>query len=798
MSSVQEDVTLAAHLEAVDDASAVVEDVKGAFEDVGTAIQNMDDATTTAGAEGSDSMGLLSNALVGVADVAGQVFDIVERIATIIGVVGVTLDVIFLEAVNSARDYAGQLTVVRFLTGETSQESAALIAGFEGVGISTQGAVSMLTRLSANLGALATAQHAHGRISASQALEMKNLGISFLNAQGDMLPMTQLMPVIIDHLKNMTNVTERDRLARTLFGRSFADLAPLIEAGGAAFVKASGDAALFGNNLSQDQVDALNKYKAAQQQVKEALDGFTGVMAEKALPLLMAFENGIKAVYLAYQALSPGTKQAIQDALVLVATLGTLGGGALALGHGLSTIARFLGPLAPAAERLAPAILAVAGPFALVAAAAIGLYLAYQHVTAVHQALEPYVRTMQAAFNSLHAAIAYGLDIWKQTHDPLLAVQMAFIKLGVPMDIVTLAGRFLTGVFNQLRTAVQEIAAQVLPALRDAWNDLQPSFKQIWDTLVQMKPVWEVIGVLLIAVGAIIFSLLGGVFHALVEFLKYGLPTAITFVVNVIKMFADSFKLMGDFVMGIIGLLDDAVHGRWAKLWTDAQKFVMTMVHDVQNLFGDLFNTIFSLIGGAAITIIMTINGLVTGFINAFLWLKDQLVGHSIIPDMIHDIVNWFGSLPGQVLGIIGGLAASAVTAAKNLGTSIVNGIRAGLSGMDYLLKHAMKAMLENIPLGGGAAAISALGLQGYALGTMAGPSFGGAKVGIFGEGQDEVVANATQMARVGANLSGGGGSAKGDITIILQLDSNVLTRAVMKNAAGTFRLKGGNQGSSA
>lgn len=40
--------------------------------------------------------------------------------------------------------------------------------------------------------------------------------------------------------------------------------------------------------------------------------------------------------------------------------------------------------------------------------------------------------------------------------------------------------------------------------------------------------------------------------------------------------------------------------------------------------------------------------------VDAFQWLYDKLVGHSIIPDLINGIIDWFGKLPEKILGKLG------------------------------------------------------------------------------------------------------------------------------------------------
>jgi hypothetical protein len=795
--SVQEDVSLIATLEAQDDASAIVEDVRQAYEDVGTAINNLDTATATAGEDGRDAMDLLGGALSGVQDFAALALDAIKNVAAEGAIAGVALLDMYDKVTKGAEEYAGQLTTVEFLTGENSQESAALIAGFEGVGITTGGAVSMMTRLSAALGVLSTAQHANGQISKAQQLEMKNLGISFLNSHGDMLPMTQLLPTIIDHLGAMTNITERDRLARTLFGRSFADLAPLILAGGAAFKQAEGDAARFGNNLSQDQVDALNAWKAAQEKAAEAIAGFTGDMALMALPILMKVKETIQALGQAYAGLPTHVKENIQNTLALVAIFGPLLGGAKALELGMKTISSLFPTFGAGLTALLTPMLPFITVIGVVVAAVFALYLAYTHIHEVHQLLQPAVRQLGAAWNEIHKAIQFGLIVWNNTHDAVTAVEGALVKLGVPVQTVVSWGNLIRAGWSAVSDGFRSIAAVVVPALHSAFVQLQPLMAQLRDAFVQLRPVMDVLGPIFAAMGAAALLLIGGAFGLLVGFLRGALPAAIQFVVDVIHILVLAFKLISDVVKNVAAIIMDIVHGDFNKAFEDLKKLFFQLGEDVMMLIGQLVMTVVHLFQGLGNTLILTVEGFLTGIINMFKWLWDQLVGHSIIPDLINDIVRWFESLPDQVIGIISGLATRAVSAAVGLGQAIVAGLRAGLGGLENLLKHALKAMLDNIPFGGGQAAINALGLQGYALGTMAGPSFGGPKFGIFGEGQDEVVANATQMAAVGRNLSGGG---QQQIVIhnYTVLDGKVIQRSVMKGAANDFRLRGGSLGSAA
>ncbi|MGL1627112.1 hypothetical protein ACSTID_23920, partial [Vibrio parahaemolyticus] len=61
------------------------------------------------------------------------------------------------------------------------------------------------------------------------------------------------------------------------------------------------------------------------------------------------------------------------------------------------------------------------------------------------------------------------------------------------------------------------------------------------------------------------------------------------------------------------------------------------------------------LLGGA----VAWVSGFVDSIINWFLMLWDKLTGHSIVPDMVRDIVMWFGKLPSMVGEIFGRVVQS-------------------------------------------------------------------------------------------------------------------------------------------
>ena len=66
---------------------------------------------------------------------------------------------------------------------------------------------------------------------------------------------------------------------------------------------------------------------------------------------------------------------------------------------------------------------------------------------------------------------------------------------------------------------------------------------------------------------------------------------------------------------------------------------------------------IWTFIGPGLMGIVNVVKMMAKAFAQVFIDLADELVGHSIIPDMIMDIVGWFARMPGMIAGVLGNLA---------------------------------------------------------------------------------------------------------------------------------------------
>lgn len=174
---------------------------------------------------------------------------------------------------------------------------------------------------------------------------------------------------------------------------------------------------------------------------------------------------------------------------------------------------------------------------------------------------------------------------------------------------------------------------------------LGPSFKAFWEALKKnlpavqqlfqkwwgiIKPILTVLGVILL----VVLSVVVGVFRGIMDSVGMAMPYIIGFfdaiytfiggVINVVKGF-------GQIITGIFTLDWDMFKEGWVTLATGAGEIV-------EGLWGAIKNATLA----GIYAVIGLVFGFVTGIYEFFKNLFDQLVGHSLIPDMLNAIVLAF------------------------------------------------------------------------------------------------------------------------------------------------------------
>jgi TP901 family phage tail tape measure protein len=193
----------------------------------------------------------------------------------------------------------------------------------------------------------------------------------------------------------------------------------------------------------------------------------------------------------------------------------------------------------------------------------------------------------------------------------------------------------------------KEIWKTIVDAFKKVWKDIVPElakfkellppiaklFKELWTVL---KPVVAIIGIVLLGAIKILSSVLANT-----------LGPVIDTIIGILKGLIKIIRGITEFILGVFT-------GDWDLAW-----------QGIKDIFTGVWDVIVSALKGVVTILWGIVSGLVEGIVDFFKWLYDVLVGHSIIPDMINAIIEWFASLPQKVWDALKSLGAKIVDVAK-------------------------------------------------------------------------------------------------------------------------------------
>lgn len=228
-------------------------------------------------------------------------------------------------------------------------------------------------------------------------------------------------------------------------------------------------------------------------------------------------------------------------------------------------------------------------------------------------------------------------------------IQQAIGKVGAFLHAYVLP------ILQEIGTFLASTFQPVWKQLVDLWTgQLLPTFKQLWDALQPLAPFFQIIaqvvgGILLVALGLLV-GIITGAARAIGQFVS-GIATAIGGIIQFITGIVQV-------ISGIVGFITDLLTGHFEKLGGDLGRIWL----GIQNMFAGVWHFIQGIFQSTIGAIVGFISGFVQGIIGFFQKLYDELVGHSIIPDMITGILQWIGSLPGKAIAFVVDLVTRFIT----------------------------------------------------------------------------------------------------------------------------------------
>ena len=232
-------------------------------------------------------------------------------------------------------------------------------------------------------------------------------------------------------------------------------------------------------------------------------------------------------------------------------------------------------------------------------------------------------------------------------------------------------------VWDLIGPNVVETGKQAWAGLKDAFKDIQPEIAKFRDLI---KPAGEAIGNVWKVLKPILMVIIG-IIAVLVKALWGALSGAI----------GPFFRAIGDLIAGIIkiirGILEFIIGvftGDWAMAWTGIK---------------DIFSGIWQAIWGVIKNMVNMIWGAIKGFFKAIwdaaVWLWDELVGHSIIPDMVNGIIQWFKNLVQWGKDLWNTITLFIKSVWDNLWAKVIekwNAFKANITAAFITLKAALQA----------------------------------------------------------------------------------------------------------
>ena len=264
---------------------------------------------------------------------------------------------------------------------------------------------------------------------------------------------------------------------------------------------------------------------------------------------------------------------------------------------------------------------------------------------------------LSAAFPKLSAAISGVVTSLAGISAPVWAgIAAAVIAVGSAIY-------FLIENWDAMKQAVKDFFAEnIAPKLDEMakhFDKIKEALGPIWEDIL-MPMVDFVVGIPWDSVKETIgsfFETVGWYITTMSTLIGAGaLNAVVQFVEGLVQMISGGIQT----IRGIVDF--------WIALFTggDLMEPIKKIGEGILDIFGGLYS---STIG--------VIVEFVKGIISWFEEMWDVLVGHSIVPDTINAIVEWFVGLPGKVLGAVGDFVAGVVEKFLGLGKSLTDAFSA-------------------------------------------------------------------------------------------------------------------------
>lgn len=313
----------------------------------------------------------------------------------------------------------------------------------------------------------------------AQADAFKTLKIGITNADGSLRNAKDVWAESIDALGNISSEADRDALAMQLFGKSAAELNPLIKAGSGELKRLGDEAHTVGAVMSDENVTALGKFDDQMQTLQAtfktaagnigaaflpALEKIQPLIEEKVVPAIQKVAGFITDLIDGFDKLSPGMQDFVLTAI----------GFAVAIGPALSVI----GKLTTGIGGIMSAVSAASTAFTLAGGGAAGLSAAFGALLGPAGVVLLVITAVAAAayliVKNWGPISEFFKNLWA-------SVSKWFVDAG--NAIKNTAVSIWTGISNFFTTTVNNIKNSVITAFTALKTGVSSIFTGIWTAI---------------------------------------------------------------------------------------------------------------------------------------------------------------------------------------------------------------------------------------------------------------------------------------------------------------------------
>lgn len=384
------------------------------------------------------------------------------------------------KSIDKFKEVGGEVLKLQRDMGGTAEAASRMRVAAQESGIGFDTFDGGVRKLSKSLETAASTAKGLGKMT-------HDLGFAFTDAHGKVLPTDQLILKLSDKFKNMPNGPEKTAEAMKLFGKSGADMLPMLNRGSEALKEFMKESDATGNTLSGKQLDSIKKSAAEHRKFNLEVEGLQVAFGEKLLPMVnqvVAFLDGkiIPAIGKASEFYDHHKGIINQVAIVL---------GTLVVGIKALTIAQAALNVVMDANPIGLIVVAIA-------ALAAGVIYAYTHSKTFRDIVQTAFKDVRDAAEALWAKVSpvvMSIGHWLgEVLPPIVKLLGAYFKAEwtAISTVVRWAWDTFSPVFEWISEKVGKALGEDIQAAKvvwdNVWNGIKDTVQSVWSFL---KPIFD-------------------------------------------------------------------------------------------------------------------------------------------------------------------------------------------------------------------------------------------------------------------------------------------------------------------